>query len=59
MSAPARQNVWRPPQVPLWVLPLVLLAALWLAGAVRSLHEQPGAEPQAAAPHAVVADRVK
>lgn len=56
MSVPARQSHWLPPQVPLWVLPLVLLAALWLAGAVRSLHEQPGSESQAAAPHGVVAN---
>lgn len=59
MSVPARQNHWLPPQVPLWVLPLVLLAALWLAGAVRSLHEPAGGAPRAAAPHAVVADGVK
>jgi len=59
VSRVVRNHAWRPPQVPLWVLPLVLLAALWLAGAVRSLHEQPGADSQAAAPHAVVANGAK
>ena len=38
-----RNRAWRPPAVPLWVLPLVLLVAVWLVGAVRTIHEEAAA----------------
>jgi hypothetical protein len=41
MSASARKTHWHPPQVPLWVVPLVLLSLLWLVGALRSMRDNP------------------